>query len=56
MELRACVTAHMDYVQHVKDEDNSLLLTIISGKVKETVPWPFSIGKVVWAQERLQGA
>ena len=38
------------------DEDNSLRLTFVSGKVKETVPWPFPIGRVVWAQEHLQGA
>jgi len=28
----------------------------VSGKVKETVPWPFPIGRVVWAQEHLHGA
>ena len=56
MELQSLVTAHMDSVQPVEDEDNSRLLTVVSGKVKETVPWPFSIGRVLWAQERLQGA
>ena len=50
------VTAQMDFVQPVEGEDHFLLLTVVSGKVKETVPWPFQIGRVVWAQERLQGA
>ena len=56
VELQSLVTAQMDFVQPVEDEDNSLLLTVMSGKVKETVPWPFQVGRVVWAQERLQGA
>ena len=46
----------MNFVLHVWDASNFLLLTVVSGKVKETVPWPFSNGEVEWAQRRLLGA
>ena len=54
--LQTLVTSLTIFALPLEDEDNSLLLTFVSGKVKETVPWPFPIGRVVWAQEHLQGA
>ena len=41
------MTAQALYVLLVGVEDPSFLLTTALGKVKETVPWPFPIGRLV---------
>ena len=47
MKVWAVVTAQALYVLPVDVEDPSFLLTAVSGKVKETVPWPFPIERLV---------
>ena len=41
------MTAQALYVSPVDVDDPSFLLTTVLGKVKETVPWPFPIGRLV---------